>query len=60
MWTDPPKNHYPYEKTWKGWNFLEMVGGEQKPSSYLGKQRRPWIEKPRGPVHGLRRRTRPD
>ena len=36
MWTDPPRNHYPYEKTWKGWTFLEMVIGKPKTSSYIG------------------------
>ena len=36
MWTDPPRNHYPYEKSWKGWTFLEVRSGEQGQGSYLG------------------------
>lgn len=36
MWADPPKNHYPDEKSWKGWTFLELKDGESGQSSNLG------------------------
>ena len=57
MWTDPPRNHCPYEKAWKGWTFLEMVGGEQKPSSYLGGEAASSMDRdvPHGPVREEKR-----